>query len=85
MIKSGGELASLIPTIEYSSKRELLEKLRKIREGIKGHTEFDDFFRENIGVAIQQCFYISEKDLLSQKNKTIVRSKNNNGKNYSIN
>ena len=85
MIKSGGELASLIPTIEYSSKRELLEKLRKIREGVRGHTEFDNFFRENLGVAIQQCFYTSERELLMQKKINTIRSKNENKKGYSIN
>lgn len=78
MIHSGGELASLIPSIDFTSKRELLEKLRKIRDGIKGHTQFDEFFRDNIGVAIQQAFYITEKDLLMYKKVNTIRS--NNGK-----
>lgn len=78
MIHSGGELASLIPSIDFTSKRELLEKLRKIRDGIKGHTQFDEFFRDNIGVAIQQAFYIKEKDLLMYKKVNTIRS--NNGK-----
>ena len=37
MLNIGGELASILQDIDYSSKQDLLEKLRKLRDDLKDY------------------------------------------------
>lgn len=64
----GGELTSLIKTIDYSSKPELLEKLRFLRDEVKKYPKLErKQIMPHLAVAIQQAFYSSEWELLNYK------------------
>lgn len=67
-MRLGGELAFLLTDIDYSSKAELLEKLRAMREGLQDYQKEERLkVRPNLAVAIQQAFYASEYQLLRFK------------------
>lgn len=67
-MRLGGELAFLLTDIEYSSKAELLEKLRTMRESLQDYPKEERLkVRPNLVVAIQQAFYASEYQLLRFK------------------
>ena len=67
-MRLGGELAFLLTDIDYSSKAELLEKLRAMREGLQDYSKEERLkVRPNLAVAIQQAFYASEYQLLRFK------------------
>lgn len=67
-MRLGGELAFLLTDIDYSSKAELLEKLRAMREGLQDYPKEERLkVRPNLAVAIQQAFYASEYQLLRFK------------------
>lgn len=71
-MRLGGELAFLLTDIDYSSKQELLDKLRNIRESLQEIPKEERLkIRPNLAVSIQQAFYASEYELLRFK-------KNNN-------
>ncbi len=68
-----GEMANFIESIEYSSKAELLNKLRKMRENTVRLAPADRrIVKQMLGVAIQQVFHAPEVELLAYKNKTEV-------------
>lgn len=82
MLNIGGELASILQDVDYSSKQELLEKLRKMRKELKGYPkEARNSIRPILAVAIQEAFYADELELLSYK-EFIIRGNVNGGKNY---
>lgn len=65
----GGELLSLIEIMDFSSKTELLEKLRNMRKSTyKLEQPERSAVREMIGVAVQQTYFTTEKELLHYKN-----------------
>lgn len=64
----GGELTSLIRVIDFSSKKELLDKLRQLREELRTyHKKERQQIMPHLAVAIQQAFYSSEWELLNYK------------------
>lgn len=64
----GGELTSLIKTIDYSSKQELLDKLRNLRDEVKRYPKAEkSVIMPHLAVAIQQAFYTSEWELINFK------------------
>ena len=64
----GGELRALIEVIDFSSKDELLSKLRDMREStVKLAPRERSAVKEIIGVGIQQAYYTTEKELLRYK------------------
>ncbi len=72
----GGELKALIETIDFSSKNELLENLRKLRKStVKLAPQERSAVKEIIGVGIQQAYYTTEKELL--RYKRYVSKRNN--------
>ena len=64
-MRLGGELSFLLTDIDYSSKQELLDKLRTMRDGLQEVPKEDRLkVRPNLAVSIQQAFYASEYELL---------------------
>ncbi len=77
----GGELASLLRDIDYSSKKELLKILRDKRRELSKYSKKErKQIRPLLNIAIQQVFYTSEYDLLQfkkvKKNKPNKTRKN---------
>lgn len=80
----GGELILLLKDIEYSTKQELLEKLRIMRNDLKTYPKKErKQIRPLLTVAIQQAFYASEYDLLRVKRR-VENGRRNNGRNKDI-
>ena len=67
-MRLGGELSFLLTDIDYSSKKELLDKLRAMRDGLQEVPKEERLkVRPNLAVSIQQAFYASEYELLRFK------------------
>lgn len=67
-MKLGGELAFLLNDIDYSSKAELLDKLRELRDKIQEYPKDERVkLKPYLAVSIQQAFYASEYELLRFK------------------
>lgn len=67
-MRLGGELSFLLTDIDYSSKQELLDKLRTMRDGLQEVPKEERLkVRPNLAVSIQQAFYASEYELLRFK------------------
>lgn len=65
----GGELTSLIKVLDFSSKQELLDKLRELRQEVKTYRKIErNQILPHLAIAIQQAFYCSEWELLQYKN-----------------
>lgn len=78
----GGELRALIEVIDFSSKDELLAKLRDMREStVKLSPRERSAVKEIIGVGIQQAYYTTEKELLRYKQYIQKRNSNTEVKN----
>ena len=78
MLNIGGELASILQYIDYSSKQDLLEKLRKLRDDLKDYPKDKrDRIKPMLAVAIQQAFYFSEWELMNYKK--FIEKKNEDG------
>lgn len=68
MLNIGGELAFILQDIDYTSKQDLLDKLRTMRDGLKEYPkEQRKEIRPILAVAIQQAFYFSEWELMNYK------------------
>ncbi len=83
----GGELSSLLRDIDYSTKKELLQILRKKRRELQKYSKRDKKqIRPLLNIAIQQAFYTSEYDLLQFKkvNKNRTNYARRKKENYSI-
>lgn len=64
----GGELKTLLEILDFQSKDELLSKLRELRNSaVIVAAEHRAPLKEMIGVAIQQTYYSSERNLLHYK------------------
>ena len=75
MLNIGGELAFVLQDIDYNSKKELLDKLRYIREELREYPKEEKAkLRPILAVSIQQAFYASEWELLRYKNFCKYRS-----------
>ena len=69
MLNIGGELAFILKDINYSSKQELLQKLRDLRNGLSKYPKDERLkLRPILAVSLQQAFYTSEYELLNYKN-----------------
>lgn len=67
-MRLGGELAFILSDIDYSSKQELLDILRKKRDELQEYPKEDRIkIKPYLAVAIQQAFYASEYELLRFK------------------
>lgn len=64
MLRISGEVLTFLNEIDYSSKQELLQKLRNMREKIS-HYEPNrrNTLKQLLGIAIQQVYRCSEKEL----------------------
>ncbi len=85
MLNIGGELAFILQDIDYSSKKDLLEKLRAIRSDLKNYTQAEkEAIQPILAVTIQQAFYASGwelmryKDFLSWRNSNVQKDKDTN-------
>ena len=64
----GGELSSLIEVVDFANKTELLEKLRNMRKStVKLDEPERSAVKEMVGIAIQQAYFTTEKELLRYK------------------
>ena len=67
-MKLGGELAFILGDIEYSSKPELLDKLRESRNELQDYPKEERIkLKPYLAIAVQQAFYTSEYELLRFK------------------
>ncbi len=75
MLNIGGELAFLLQDIDYNSKKDLLDRLRHIREELRDYSKDEKTqLRPILAVSIQQAFYASEWELMRYKNFCKYRS-----------
>ena len=84
MLNIGGELAFVLQDIDYSSKKDLLDKLRAIRDDLKNYDEKKEI-RPILAVSIQQAFYSSNWELMNYKDFLNWRKTNEQGQNKSFN
>lgn len=84
MLNIGGELAFVLQNIDYSSKKDLLDKLRAIRDDLKNYDEKKEI-RPILAVSIQQAFYSSNWELMKYKDFLNWRKTNEQGQNKSVN
>lgn len=67
-MKLGGELAFILGDIDYSSKPELLDKLRECRNKLQEYPKEDRIkLKPYLAISVQQAFYTSEYELLRFK------------------
>lgn len=72
----GGELLSLLKDIDYNSKRELLDKLRVMRDDLKNYPKRERRkIKSFLHVAIQQAFYTNEYTLIQYKKSITKKDK----------
>ena len=81
MLNIGGELAFILQDIDYSSKQDLLDKLRTLRDELKEYPKDEkQNIRPILAVAIQQAFYFSEWELMNYKKIIDKKNPNEQGK-----
>ena len=81
MLNIGGELAFILQDIDYSSKQDLLDKLRTLRDELKEYPKDEkQNIRPILAVAIQQAFYFSEWELMNYKKFSDKKNPNEQGK-----
>lgn len=69
MLRISGELAFIIKDIDYTSKKDLLDKLRNLRQTLGGYKPDErKKLKPFLAIAIQQAFYTSEYELMKYKN-----------------
>lgn len=75
MLNIGGELAFVLADIEYSSKQDLLTKLRVLRDDLKNYApENRNLIKPILAVSVQQAFYITNWELMRYKEFLSKRS-----------
>ena len=68
MLNIGGELSFILEDINYSSKQDLLDKLRNIRESLQDYPLSErKKLKPILAISIQQAFYASEWELMRYK------------------
>lgn len=76
-MKLGGELAFILGDIDYSSKSELLDKLRECRDKLQEYPKEERVkLKPYLAISIQQAFYTSEYELLRFKKLSKTRGEN---------
>ena len=82
MLNIGGELAFVLSDIEYSSKQDLLTKLRALRDDLKNYAPEDrNLIKPILAVSVQQAFYITNWELMRYKEFLSKRSEYEQNKN----
>ena len=77
----GGDLSSLIEVVDFANKTELLEKLRNMRKStVKLDEPERSAVKEMVGIAIQQAYFTTEKELLRYKKYVHGKGKTKNGR-----
>ena len=75
MLNIGGELAFVLSDIQYSSKQDLLTKLRTLRDDLKNYAPEDrKLIKPILAVSVQQAFYITNWELMRYKEFLSKRS-----------
>lgn len=65
MLRISGELAFLIKDMTYTSKQDLLNQLREMRQELGGYSPVErKAIKPYLAIAIQQAFYSSEHELM---------------------
>lgn len=78
MLNIGGELSFILKDIDYSSKKELMSKLKDYKKGLKGYTkEEKKVLVETLEISIQEARFLKEKELLNYK---VFCERSNNGR-----
>ena len=63
-----GELMSVIDSIDFNTKDELLKKLREMRDStVKFSPKKRVVIKQIIGISIQQVYFTKESELLNYK------------------
>jgi len=82
MLRINGEITTFINDIDFENKDGFMEKLRALRKtpNLAPNCSYNQFY-DMVGVAIQQAFYVNEKQLMRFKNYCNYRAKTgaNNG------
>ena len=82
MLRINGEITNFINDCEFEDKTQLMDKLRSLRKSpnLDQNKSYKVFY-DLIGVAIQQAFYVGEKQLTRYKNYCNYRAQTgaNNG------
>ncbi len=82
MLRINGEITTFMNDCEFKDKNEFMDKLRALRKNpiLKENCKYEPFY-DMIGVAIQQAFYVNEKQLMRYKQYCNYRSETgaNNG------
>ena len=64
-----GEIVPIIEAIDYTSKDELLQKLRAMRDStVRLAPDDRRIVKQMLGIAIQEVCFTSERELLRYKN-----------------
>lgn len=84
MLRINGEITTFLNDCDFKDKNEFMDKLRALRKSpnLAPNCKYDPFY-DMIGVAIQQAFYVNEKQLMRYKNYCNYRSEtggSNDGK-----
>lgn len=68
MLRIDGELVSFMSDCDFNNKEEFMEQLRAMRKtpNLAKNCNYKEFY-DLVGVAIQQAFYINEKQLMRYK------------------
>ncbi len=82
MLRINGEITTFIDETDFETKEEFMDKMRKARKepSLKSNAEYH-IYHDIIGVAIQQAYYINEKQLLRYKKYCQNRKETGGNKN----
>ena len=65
MLNIGGELSFILQDIDYTSKKDLLDKLRAMRDDLQNYPKEERLkIKPILAISIQQAFYASEWELM---------------------
>lgn len=75
MLRINGEVITFMDDCDFNSKEEFMDKLRAMRKSpnLAKNCNYKEFY-DMVGVAIQQAFYINEKQLMRYKEYCNSRS-----------
>lgn len=77
MLNIGGELAFILQDINYTSKQDLLTKLRAMRDDLQNYPKEERLkIKPNLAISIQQAFYASEWELMRYRRYCDYRGEN---------
>lgn len=77
MLNIGGELSFILQDIDYTSKKDLLDKLRTMRDDLQNYPKEERLkIKPILAISIQQAFYASEWELMRYRKFCDYRSEN---------